>query len=81
MRSRVHEVIRRKCHEHDRALIAVGGIEDHVHVLVRMVPRVAVSILVGELKGVSSRIANLENTPDDVLRWQTGYGAFSLRDE
>lgn len=35
--------------------LGIGGVEDHVHLLVRMPPRIAVSDLVRVMKSVSSR--------------------------
>ncbi len=55
--------------------LGVGGVEDHVHVLVRLSKTVAVANLVRDLKANSSswaktRVAN--------FAWQAGYGAFSF---
>jgi putative transposase len=57
---------------------AIGGIEDHVHVLVRCSPAVSVSNLVKQIKGTSSRIVQREIRPDDFFKWQGSYGAFSI---
>jgi REP element-mobilizing transposase RayT len=58
--------------------IAMGGVEDHVHVLVRIPPEISPSELVRQLKGVSSHLVNAEINPDGVFKWQGGYGAFSM---
>ncbi|MGO8672731.1 MAG: IS200/IS605 family transposase [Capsulimonadaceae bacterium] len=58
--------------------IAIGGMPDHVHVLVRLRPAVSVSSLVKNIKGVSSRMMNSQLRGGDVFKWQPGYGAFSL---
>lgn len=56
--------------------LGIGGTEDHVHLLVRHPPRIAVSDLVRVIKSVSSRWVHEELR----LRfgWQSGYGAFSV---
>lgn len=57
---------------------AVGGIADHVHVLVQCVPSVAVSDLVKHMKGASSRMVNSAVQRDGFFKWQGSYGAFSI---
>ena len=63
--------------DHRGALMAAGGMPDHVHLLVnlRAVPSVARHLQ--EIKGSSSRWVN-ENHPELGFAWQTGYGAFSV---
>jgi putative transposase len=57
---------------------AIGGIEDHVHVLVRYPPALAVSELVKQMKGVSSRLVQQEVGLGEFFKWQGSYGAFSI---
>lgn len=57
---------------------AIGGIEDHVHVLVRCAPSVAVADLVKQVKGSSSRLVQREVRPGEFFKWQGSYGAFSI---
>ena len=59
--------------------LAIGGIADHVHLLVALSPAVAVATLVKEIKGASAHLITHRLAPDAIFRWQTGYGAFSLR--
>jgi REP element-mobilizing transposase RayT len=58
-------------------ILAIGGVEDHVHVLVRFATTVTIAQLVQELKGYSSRIIN-ERFPELSFRWQGGYGVFPV---
>ncbi len=58
--------------------IAVGGVDDHVHVLLTVHPTIAVAKLVQQLKGSSSHVINKEIAPGFDFRWQGAYGAFSL---
>lgn len=57
---------------------AIGGIEDHVHVVVRFPPAVAISELVKQIKGVSSRLVQQEVRLGGFFKWQGSYGAFSI---
>jgi putative transposase len=43
------------CEDFDASLVEMDGEADHVHLLVNYQPKVAVSVLVNSLKGVSSR--------------------------
>jgi REP element-mobilizing transposase RayT len=60
------------------APIAIGGMADHVHVLVRVHPTVAVARLVQQLKGASAHLINHEIDRVAGFRWQGAYGAFSV---
>ena len=58
-------------------VLAIGGVEDHVHVLVRFATTVTIAKLVQELKGYSSRVVN-DRFPELNFRWQGGYGVFPV---
>ncbi|HEY3332212.1 MAG TPA: transposase [Capsulimonadaceae bacterium] len=67
-----HEITKRGV-----CVLAIGGIEDHVHVLVRAYSSVDLPDLLMRAKGVAGRVANASlNGPK--IRWQRGYGAFSI---
>jgi REP element-mobilizing transposase RayT len=55
--------------------LGVGGVADHVHVLVRMSKTVALSDLIRDLKANSSSWVK-QRVPS--FAWQAGYGAFSF---
>lgn len=57
---------------------AIGGVEDHVHVLLRTPTTICVADLVKKLKGVSSHLVNDRPDAPDFFRWQGGYGAFTV---
>jgi putative transposase len=57
---------------------AIGGIEDHVHVLVRHPPAVSISELVKQIKGASSHLVRQEVGLGGFFKWQGSYGAFSI---
>ena len=58
-------------------LIEIGGVADHVHLLVRFPASRAVSDMLRDLKSDSSKWLNRER-PRDRFAWQTGYGAFTV---
>ena len=51
----MEEVFRSVCEDFEAELVQFEGEADHVHLLVNYPPKVALSRLVGSLKGVSSR--------------------------
>ena len=67
-----------KCHALRCTPIAVGGTEDHVHLLVRLHRAVAPSRLIGEVKGASSHLVTHVVAAGAWFAWQPGYGAFSI---
>jgi REP element-mobilizing transposase RayT len=76
--NRVYDCIREKCLELRCEVLAIGGIEDHVHVLTRLHPDIAVSRLAKTMKGSSSHLVNHEVGLPQLFRWQGGYGALSV---
>ncbi len=78
---RLYGAIIQKCRETKCVPIRIGGVSDHLHLLIRLHPTVAVSDLVKELKGSSSHLMTHQITTGDFFKWQGAYGAFSLRYE
>jgi len=70
-----------KCRELRCPPIAVGGVEDHAHLLVSLAPAVSVAKLVKDVKGSSAYLMTHELARGSPFRWQIGYGGFSLRRE
>jgi putative transposase len=54
---------------------AINGVNDHVHILARLLPDKAVSDVLRELKACSSKWAR-QFVPK--FGWQAGYGAFTV---
>src|SRR5262249_16881729 len=76
---RLYMALTSKCRALRCPPIAVGGVVDHVHLLVSLAPAVSVSNLVKEVKGSSAYLMTHEFVRGSPFRWQIGYGAFSLR--
>lgn len=77
--TRVYAAITAKCRELKCVPLAVGGVEDHVHLLVKFPPTVEIARLVKEIKGSSSHLITHEITPGEFFKWQGAYGAFTCR--
>jgi putative transposase len=58
--------------------LAVGGMPDHVHLLVRSRAALAPATIAQKVKGASCYFANPMHGEAASLRWQQGYGVFSL---
>jgi REP element-mobilizing transposase RayT len=79
IKPRIYAAIAEKCRELKCVPLAIGGISDHVHLLVRFYTTIAVADLVKEVKGSSSHLVTHEITPDVFFKWQGAYGAFTIR--
>ncbi|MCF0181348.1 MAG: IS200/IS605 family transposase [Muribaculaceae bacterium] len=58
-------------------LMAIGGMEDHVHLFVSMLPKDSVSDLVQIVKIQSTKWVHGEGLTKSVFKWQSGFGAFT----
>ncbi|MGA8220972.1 MAG: IS200/IS605 family transposase [Candidatus Acidiferrales bacterium] len=54
---------------------AIGGMDNHIHLLIEILPTLALAKAVNAVKSNSSRWANEEGFP---FAWQQGYAAFSV---
>jgi REP element-mobilizing transposase RayT len=62
---------------HEQKLIAIGGVSDHIHILIGFKPNFEISKLVQEIKANSSRFINKKQFVKGKFVWQEGFGAFS----
>jgi putative transposase len=60
------------------AMLEIGGVPDHVHLLVRLKTDPSVAAVVQRIKGKSSKWVNDGGILQEEFRWQQGYGAFSV---
>ncbi|MDH5598751.1 MAG: IS200/IS605 family transposase, partial [Cyclobacteriaceae bacterium] len=56
-------------------MLAINGMPDHIHILVRMRPHVNISELVREIKKGSVNFMVENKLIDKSFQWQNGYGA------
>jgi putative transposase len=54
---------------------AIGGVSDHLHLLIALSPKMNLSKVVCDLKANSSKWLHETGVP---FAWQEGYGAFSV---
>nr|WP_309689133.1 IS200/IS605 family transposase [Armatimonas sp.] len=74
-----HRCIRAEVMKLGGEVLALNGMPDHVHLLVRLPATVSIAQFANQIKGVSSALLNdlrAENT--ELFRWQGGYACFSL---
>ncbi|MFG0265437.1 MAG: IS200/IS605 family transposase [Rhodopirellula sp. JB055] len=59
-------------------LLKIGGVEDHVHLLAKLSPTIAVSDVLRKIKSNSSKWINERSDVTRKFEWQSGYAAFSV---
>ena len=59
-------------------LIEIGCVKDHVHILARLSPALAVADVVRDIKANSSKWMNEQPATPQTFEWQKGYGAFTV---
>ena len=76
----LHSVIAAKAQALGGLVYAVGGIEDHVHLVVSIPPKHSLASFIGQIKGHSAHFIN--HAPKINLEahfnWQRGYGIVSF---
>ena len=60
------------------SLLEIGGVEDHLHLLVSLSPAKSVSETIRDIKANTSKWANDLSEIDARFEWQKGYGAFTV---
>jgi putative transposase len=61
----------------NQKLISIGGVEDHIHILLGLKPDIALSDLVRDIKSNSTQFVNEKRLARGHFMWQEGFGAFS----
>ena len=77
-RNRLFEYMTGIIQNHGHKLLQIGGVEDHVHILIGMQPTEALSELIMEVKRDSCKWINGQKFVKGHFYWQEGYGAFSV---
>ena len=78
VREAVYGCIKQECGSLKAELVAIGGTDDHVHVLVRIPTTVSVAVLVKQIKGSSSHMVTHCLKQIDGFKWQGAYAAFTV---
>ncbi len=78
MKSRLYAYIIGIANNLDAMVEAIGGVEDHVHLLAFCPPKMALADFIGKIKSNSSGWIH-ETWPERaIFAWQRGYGAFTV---
>lgn len=78
LRPRVHAYLATVMKNFDSPAVKIGGTSDHVHILFRQSRNDALAETVEEVKTSSSKWIKTLGRTLTTLRWQNGYGAFSV---
>ena len=78
LRPRIYKYMGGIIRQSGGALYEIGGLADHVHLLVQSRPGLAVSDLVRTVKSGSSGWAHREHLDVQRFGWREGYGVFSV---
>jgi len=71
----IYACIRAEARRMNCAVLALGGLADHVHLAVEPSAMLGPGQVAKQIKGASSRFANDKGI---AFKWQSGYGGFSL---
>ena len=74
----IYRCVQRECRRLGCTVLALGGLEDHVHLLAVVPSHAAASKLMQQVEGVSARFASGELPLTAFLHWQEGYNARSV---
>ena len=76
---KLYKYIKNKCDSLDCQLHAIGGVNDHIHLVVSIPPSMSISDFVRRIKGSSSHFINQTKLESESkFAWQREYGVFSL---
>jgi len=74
----IYRAIASECAAMGGEVLALGGVADHVHLLVRMPVAVGIAKFIQQVKGASSHLTTHTLIPDRFFNWQGQYAAFSI---
>ena len=75
---RIYRNIAAQLQQYGCKILAINGMPDHIHLLIKAPTTVTISKLVKQAKGVSSNFINKNKIIDDHFKWQIGYGVFTV---
>jgi len=73
----LHKYICGIVNEKGQKVYAIGGVADHIHILVSIKPNISISDLVRDIKANSSKWIDEKAFVLGKFQWQEGFGAFS----
>jgi len=78
LQPRLYGALAHQCAALGADVLAIGGMPDHVHVLVRFPTTISIAEFVRRLKGASSHLVTKVLCWPEPFRWQGGYGVFTV---
>ncbi len=78
MQPRLWEYLSGIARQNGAHAICIGGVEDHVHLLLSLPATISISKLMQLIKGGSSKWVHETYPNNRTFEWQQGFGAFSL---
>jgi len=78
LRDDLHAYLGGIVRQHEGIALIVGGMPDHVHILAKLKPKLAVSDVVRDVKAGSSKWINETSRIRGKFGWQDGFSAFSV---
>jgi REP element-mobilizing transposase RayT len=76
----LYSCIAARCRDLQAHLMAIGGISDHVHLLIRLPATLTIAQIAKDIKGASSHLITHKLSQPD-FRWQSAYSAFGVSPE
>ena len=74
----VWRTIQAEAEKYHCTVLAIGGMPDHVHVVLILSLTITIAKLLYQLKGVSSSVTREHLGADSFFGWTNGYAVFSL---
>jgi putative transposase len=74
----LHSYLGGICNIYSSPAIKVGGFTNHIHILCKLSPKIALMNLMQELKSSSSKWIKTMGNEYQNFYWQNGYGVFSV---
>ena len=78
IRKEMHSYLGGSCNNLDCPVIVIGGVSDHVHIILKFSRNISIAKLVGEIKRSSSKWIKTKGGMLTKFSWQNGYGVFSV---
>ena len=74
----IHRCIIEEAEKSGCDVLAIGGMPDHIHLIVKAPTTISPAKLAQQIKGTSSHFANKSLSLEETLRWQQHYAVFSV---
>ena len=74
---RVHQYMAKMLRENGHYPVAIGGIDNHVHLLIDYKPTQSLPEMIRELKTATTKLINTNHLIPFQFAWQRGYSCFS----